>query len=146
MFNIIDQDSEKFPSLFVWNEPIEKEDLKLWFEEHSLYVPEDLIMFLSATGGGNMFESENILSPFGSQELGNDIESTNDWYLDNGLSDDLMIFNTGAYLSAVRLSDQKYVLLDSIDYEVESEFETFDDWYINTVRSGFAERYNLDSQ
>lgn len=144
MFNTLVLDSEKNPSLFEWNEPIDKEDLKNWFDERSLYVPEDLIGFLAATGGGNMFESENILSPYGSPEFGYDIESTNDWYLDNGLSDDLMIFNTGAFLSAIRLSDQKYVLLDSIDYEVESEYENFDHWYINTVRAGFAERYNLE--
>lgn len=144
MFNKISQDSENYPSLFLWNGTIDEEDIKDWFEDRSLYVPEDLIKFLSATGGGTMFESEDILTPFANPEFGNELESTNDWYQNNGMSEDLLIFNTGAYLSAVRLSDQKYVLLDSIEYEVESEYDSFDEWYQETVRSGFAEQYNLD--
>jgi hypothetical protein len=143
VFDLILYDSENNPDLFIWNGPINEDDIVNWFEDRSLDVPDDFIKFLSATGGGNIFESEEILSPFGDPQFGNDLESTNDWFINNGLPEDMLIFNTGAYLSALRLSDQKYLLLDSIDYTIESEYNSFDDCYSKSVRAGFADRYNI---
>jgi hypothetical protein len=48
----------------------------------------------------------------------------------------------GSLLSAVRLSDRKFVKL-SEDYGVENSFDSLDEWYVQTLRAEFGERYGL---
>ena len=71
-----------------------------------------------------------------------DIEGRNAAHAAKGKPSGLYIFQEGAFLSAIRLSDQKFVTLTK-DYTVEDSFGCLDDWYIRTLRAEFGERYGL---
>jgi len=141
--NSIINDYREYPDLFEWTGPISEDEINDWLDSNSIELPEDLLQLWNTVGGGTMFESELILSPIFYGNVDDDIATVNEWYWENGLSHDYLVFNKGSFLSAIRLNDGKYVLLDSIDYYEEEEFNSLEDWYLNSVRVEFAERYNL---
>ena len=142
--NPILQDASKKSSLFIWNGPVQSNVLQSWLEERKLDLPFDLISFWEITGGGNVFESEQILGPFGDEASGEDIDSNNRWQLSKGMPEDFLFFNTGVFPSAIRLSDKKYILIDENTYQAIQEFATLADWYCGTLRLEFAKRYGLE--
>ncbi len=56
---------------------------------------------------------------------------------------EVFLFEIGAFRSAVVLKTQRYVTLRE-DYSIGSSFDSFDDWYRNTLRLEFAARYGLE--
>ena len=52
------------------------------------------------------------------------------------------IFQQGVFLSAIRLSDQKFVTLTE-NYAIEHSFGSLDDWYVQTLRTEFGAWYGL---
>lgn len=144
MNNILMQDSVRHPKLFVWNGGIVGDRLNIWLQKHNLNLPEDLIAFWEITGGGDLFESETILSPFGDTYLGDDLDSVNEFHYSQGMKQDYLVFHVGTGLSAVRLADGHYVTLRD-NYQELSDFFSLDDWYVGEVRSQFANQYNLDT-
>jgi len=137
------QDSVRHPKLFVWNGGIVGDRLNIWLQKHNLNLPEDLITLWEVTGGGDLFESETILSPFGDANLGDDIDSVNEFHYSQGMKRDYLVFHVGTGLSAVRLADSCYVYLND-SYQDLSEFLTLEEWYIAEIRSEYARRYHLD--
>ncbi|MFM6209362.1 SMI1/KNR4 family protein [Planktothrix sp.] len=137
------QDAARHPQLFVWNGTIESNQLELWLQEHQLNLPQDLIELWKRTNGGDLFESETILSPFGDDSLGDDIESVNEFHDSQGMSKNYLLFHVGTGLSAVRLTDGYYVKLDE-SYQEIAEFQSLDDWYRDELREEYAKRYNLE--
>lgn len=121
-----------------------RDRLNIWLQKHNLNLPEDLIAFWQVTGGGDLFESETILSPFGDTYLGDDIDSVNEFHYSQGMKRDYLVFHVGTGLSAVRLADGHYVTLRD-NYQELSEFFSLDDWYVGEVRSQFANQYHLDT-
>ncbi|VXD15692.1 conserved hypothetical protein [Planktothrix serta PCC 8927] len=143
MNNILMQDAARHPQLFVWNGTIESNQLEVWLEEHQLNLPQDLIELWKRTNGGDLFESETILSPFGDDSLGDDIESMNEFHYSQGMAKNYLLFHLGTGLSAVRLTDGYYVKLDESYQEID-QFQTLDDWYRDELRSEYGRRYNLE--
>ncbi len=136
------KDIENNPDIFDLNGAIPLDEISGWSEENSFEIPDDLKEFWSLTGGGYMFESENFLAP-DLNFSGEDILSTNQWYWENGLPEEFLIYNTGAFLSAINLNDGKYYLLDNQDFFTEKIFDNLEDWYKNTLKAEFGERYGL---
>ena len=48
---------------------VQEPQLRRWLSENGLNLPEDFVAFLELTGGGDLFESETILGPYGDVEL-----------------------------------------------------------------------------
>ena len=123
-------------------------EIQDWLRRTGLVLPSDLIELWQQTGGGDVFESETILRPTvdstpNSCFVEDDIEGTNAAFSQEGKTSDLYIFQQGAFLSAVRLSDKRFVSVTKGGYTVEDSFASFDDWYIRTLRAEYGERYGL---
>ena len=54
-----------------------------------------------------------------------------------------MCFTEGCFLSAVRLSDQRFVTLNQGSYTAKDSFASFDEWYVRTLRAEYSERYGV---
>src|SRR5689334_12612290 len=102
-------DAMSRPDLFVWNGPIEGRQLRRWLSKNALNLPEDLVAFLELTGGGDLFESETILGPYGDVELGDDLIGANISLRSEGMPAGYVVFHRGIDLSAIRSLDHKYV-------------------------------------
>jgi hypothetical protein len=136
------EDASKRPELFHWNGPPDKSKLKEWIARQAFRLPSDLVEFWRETGGGEAFESETFLGPFGDSGLGDDVMSVNAYHRAQGLRDMYLIFHVGLGMSAVRLSDLRYVSLDP-SYRETSTYASLDAWYSATLRGEYAERYGL---
>src|SRR5829696_1738707 len=84
-------DADLKPHLFLWNGDIAPEALDRWARDHDWPLPSDLRALWCATGGGEMFESEVILMPFGNPSPDNvlhisdaDVVGRNAWYTEAG--------------------------------------------------------------
>jgi hypothetical protein len=72
------QDSHRRPELFNWFGPIAAPRLSNCLKEHGFDAcPAELFLLWERTGGGNLFESETILGPFGDPALGDGLVPTN---------------------------------------------------------------------
>lgn len=143
MNSLLYQDQAQRPELFVWNGPIPAERLDEWLSHRGLGIPEDLAQLWRETGGGDLFESETILSPLADDQKGNGVDEVNEFHQKRGLSSDYLIVQTGGYLTAIRLTDKKWVLLDLDSYNEINQFDSFDAWYRSVLRAEFAQRYKL---
>lgn len=136
-------DAEINPKFFFWEGVINREYFKELLDEHGWNLPADLFNLLAVTGGGEMFESETILGPFRDEDLGDNLFTYNKELRRRGLPEGYVIFHTGMTVSAVRLSDERYVELDRDDYHERAEFASLEDWYLRLIREEYAERYGL---
>jgi len=100
-----------------------------------------LIELWRETGGGDFFESETIVGPFGDEVLGDDMRGFNELHRSQGFPPGYLLFHGGLELSAIRLSDLKYVSF-SHSYASLREFSSLEEWYEN-LRADFAELYGL---
>lgn len=137
------EDSIKLPNCFIWYGAIKPEKLELWLKENGLKIPIDYFEFLCTTGGGDIFEGETILGPFGKAETGDDLIGTNYYNWKNGMPWDFLIFHIGLGISIIKKKDSNYCVLDE-NYSVKKTFKNFDDWYINYLREEYADRYELN--
>lgn len=132
------------PELFHFSGAIPPDRLNRWMQERGLDVPNDLKQFWSETGGGDLFESETILGPFGQVELGDDVDSVNEFHKRKGLPSDYLIFHTGMALSIVRLSTGEYATVEEGSYMLQQTFKSLDDWYRCLIRKEYASRYEIE--
>jgi len=139
--NLLVSDAVQKPELFHWNGTIDRALLRNWLREENLNVPDDLADFWAETGGGDFFESETILGPFGDQRLGDDVKSATASYRERGLSPRLMLFHVGVTRTAIEQSTLRYVSLNE-RYEPAESFASFNEWYYS-IRQPFAETYGL---
>lgn len=142
MIRALREDATERPDLFVWRGAIRREELREWLDAKRLDLPDDLVELWLETGGGDLFESETLLAPFGDPASGDDVGGVNEAFRIRGLSSAHLIVSTGIFLAALRLADKKWVLLDQETFQEERECGSFDDWY-RLVRAEFAERYGL---
>jgi hypothetical protein len=140
---MIFEDAAKRPDLFLWFGAIDPALLAQWLARHHLVVRDDLFELWTRTGGGDIFESETLLGPFGNEALGDDILGVNQYAHEQGLPANYLIFHTGIVRSAIRMSDRRIVTVVRADHTVIAEFESLDRWYVDLLRSEFAERYGL---
>lgn len=145
MMTQLQTDAAQHPELFQWNGSIPEQRLLRWLKDRALVVPEDLLRLWTTTGGGELFETETLLAPNRSTDPGSDLDSVNQLHWESGLPTKYLIFSVGAFgLSAIRLADGNYVLLDDEGYSELSEFTDLADWYSSTIRSEYAQRYGLE--
>lgn len=137
-------DAVQRPDLFLWAGTIDPVVLSAWIIEHRFDIPDQLFQFWATTGGGDLYETETILGPFGNDELGNEVLEVNMRARERGLNAGYLLFHTGIALSAVRMEDRRIVLLADPDYVVIGEFASFDQWYVATLRNEYAARYGLE--
>jgi hypothetical protein len=64
-------------------------------------------------------------------------------HAEEGKSDDLYVFQEGVFLSAVRLSDQRFVTLTEDGYTIKDSFASLNKWYVRTLRAEYGDRYGL---
>jgi len=114
-----------------------------WLQQHGLEIPDELLQFWQVTGGGELFETETILGPFGDRQLGDDVDSVNEFHRARGMDRRYLIVHVGSALTAIRLSDKKWVILDQDTYAEIEEYDSFEGWYERVLRAEFAERYGL---
>jgi hypothetical protein len=104
------------------------------------------VSFWERTGGGQLFESETLLGPLVPDDAEN-VLKVSEFHWNRGMPRDLMVFHTGLYLSASSVDFQRHrnrlVVFKPESYEVAQWFDTFNDWYQKTLRSEYAERYDL---
>jgi len=87
-----------------------------------------------------------VLGPFGQTALADDVDSVNQFHWQKGMSPDLLIFHTGiGGLSVVEMSSGKYSSVREGSYEVQQNFASLADWYVNLIRREYAFRYSLPS-
>ena len=141
MISQVFQDCEHRPELFRWFGPIAIDDLRSWCRARELSLPEDLVLLLSRTGGGDLFESETILGPHFGYETGDDWDSANRFHHERGLPRDFHLFHVGFVLSAVK--DGGYTVLSS-DYAPGTTYRSLEEWYLRCIRAEFQDRYGLN--
>jgi hypothetical protein len=135
---IIKNDIRNYPHLF----QIIKES-SLANNNMNLSVPQDLMDFWIDFGFGEMFETETIYSPFTDNE-NYSIKEINDFFMSRGLSTDFCVFHTGINISAFRIEEPCFVLLEEDSFEILESFYTFDEWYNKTLRAEYFERYSMN--
>jgi len=138
-------DADVRPELFHWFGAPSPDALEAWLCRHGLdgRLPPELLALLQRTGGGDLFESETILGPLGSEVMGDDIVGVTESYRRRGLPSDVWIFQTGCFLCGFTTDRFEYVRLDERSLTVVQRFLRLDDWYIATLRAEFGERYGL---
>lgn len=141
------EDADRWPHLFQWFGAIPSNELECWLHRNRLLLSSELVELWRMTGGGDIFESETILRPTVSSApnvgfVGDDIEGINASYFAKVNPQELYIFHQGSFLSAVRLSDQKFAAL-TVGGVVERLFDSLDEWYLKTLRAEFGSRYGL---
>jgi hypothetical protein len=142
------RDAEKAPGLFHWFGGIALEKIALWMRSYPLTVPPDLLEFWRQTGGGDLFESETMLRPtlIRSSEPyfidGDDVHSATLFNIQNGMLPSYLAFHKGLQFSAVHLPRQVFVTLDE-RFRETTVFNTFEEWYMRTLRNEFGQRYGL---
>ncbi len=144
MSTLLLKDIERRPDLFHFLGPISSEKLETWLTVSHLVVPNDLKQIWCQTGGGDMFESETILSPFGRIDLADDVETVNQFHRRNGMAADWVIFHVGiGGFSVVQMASGKYASVREHSYEVQQTYTSLAEWYAKLVRKEYAPRYGL---
>lgn len=139
-------DSRAYPRVFAWNDPLPRERIRKWADDFGVRLPDDLVDLWSTTGGGDLFETETIVAPFGDVYLGEDLEAENLRLWASGMSRAYLAFHCGLGVSAVRQSDLALVCLDSKLGSELREYHSLDDWYAAELRAEYAERYGMAPQ
>jgi hypothetical protein len=142
------QDAQKVPRIFFPFGAVPAAELQDWLQRTGLILPSDLIALWQLTGGGDVFDTETIFRPTvpstpNSCFVDDDIEGRNAAYAEEGKSGDLYVFQQGAFLSAVRLSDQRFVTLAEGGGTIKDSFTSLDEWYVRTLRAEYGEMYGL---
>jgi hypothetical protein len=106
-------------------------------------VPRDLVSFWAATGGGDLLESETILSPFGDPFSGDDVEGATTTRRERGLPWGWMIFHVGWGVSAFHLKHLQYAWFEGNLCAPSRTFDSLDAWYVDVLRAEFGGRYGL---
>jgi hypothetical protein len=130
------------PDLFWWAGPPQPSRLNAWLHGLGFPVPDDLAAFWVETGGGTVFETEELLCPMGPTVAAGGVEEQSAWHRTAGLPEDLLLFHEGAWLSALRVRDGRYVTLGP-GYEPATEFGSLDEWFRATLLAEYGERYGV---
>lgn len=138
----IEADARKRPELFQWNGPLPREELEEWSRRYGR-VPEDLRWFWSSTGGGDVFESETLLSPLGDSSMGDDVVGVTEARRAQGLPGEWVVFHVGFGTSAFHVGDGRYAWFEGSVGAPSRLFDSLDDWYRGVLRAEYAERYGL---
>ena len=141
MIDLIIKDSELRPSLFSWRGELPLSEIEKWEYEQLVAVPQDIKQLWNIKGGGDLFETETILQPFGAKE-DDLVLPRSEWFWKKGLDSDRYVFHEGLYVSTFRRSDNLLCSLDSSNFSEVGSFRTLDEWYLS-LRAEYGDRYGL---
>jgi hypothetical protein len=134
------QDAKVRPDLFCWAGAVSADELRTFLSARGLErLPADLFELLCTTGGGDVFETEMIVTSRDSV-FGTDADMLNRGF-EPPFGRAMWLFHEGVTRGAVDLHELTYVSL--ANDEVIGTFATLDEWYVGVLRSEFAERYGL---
>lgn len=136
-------DAEHRPRVFRWYGPVDREAIERWLRQRHVAVPDELVDLWVWTGGGLIFDSEDILRPVLGSEVEDSVEARTEWYRGLGLPQQYLLFQEGLFLSAVRQPDGVVVELDPDTFQEVQTFDSLSEWYLRTLRREFASRYGL---
>jgi hypothetical protein len=139
MIGVFEQDVRSAPGAFDWQGSSDVSRVMEWLEASGRRVPEDLITLWAQTGGGDMFETEEVLSPTATDD--HDLEAVNRRLWAAGLAEELLVFHRGLYLTAVDASE-RIVRVDPDRLEPVGFFASIGDWYAD-LRGEYARSYGL---
>lgn len=142
MIEQILRESESYPHLFHWNGPLKLAAVEDWERQHAIQAPADLKLLWTVRGGGDMFESETILQPFGAPEYDLVLPVSEVWW-GRGLSRDYVVFRTGIDLSVFRKSDGALFNCLSERFGDIVHVQDLGYLYETEIRPLFAEKYGL---
>jgi hypothetical protein len=137
------KDAEVRPDLFWWRGAIPRAELSAWIAEQGIRLGAELEQLLEQTGGGDMFESETILSPMAGEETGDRAADANAFHHERGLAAELWLFHVGMSFSAIDQRTGRIVTLDLRGYATMDEYETLSDWYARFIRDEYGDYYGL---
>lgn len=141
MIDLILKDSELHPNLFFWRGGIPLSEIENWESEQSVSVPEDLKQLWNIKGGGDFFESEEILQPSRADE-DDLVMPRSKWFWGKDIDSECYVFHEGMYISIFRRGDTLLRALNSTNFSEVGGFRTLDDWYL-LFRTEYGERYGL---
>lgn len=139
MIDSFEQDVRFAPNAFDWRGSTEVSSLTEWLQAHGRRVPEDLVKLWAQTGGGDMFETEEVLSPTAKGD--HNLEAVNRRLWAAGLAEELLVFHSGLYLTAID-SNERVVRIDPDRLVPVGFFGSIDNWY-NDIRGEYARSYGL---
>lgn len=128
---IVLDDAMLKPELFVWNGGIGVDEIESYCKKSNIELPEDIRELWQKTGGGDIFESETILSPVDNISIvGENIDNINEWLREKGLFVHYLVFHIGGNsYSAINLNNMRYIVLSADNLKKIAEYASFDDWY-----------------
>ena len=141
MIDLIIEDSNLHPSLFVWRGGVPLPEIEKWERKQLVSVPDDVRELWSTKGGGDLFESETILQPQGSDE-DDLVLPRSEWFWGKGLDSNCYVFHEGLYVSIFRGADNLLLCLNGSTFSEVGRFRTLDDWYLS-LRAEYGDRYGL---
>jgi hypothetical protein len=139
MVDQLQRDAAEAPNGFDFLGPVPVERLERWAATHHLAIPHDLLDLWALTGGGDLFETEELFCPDARND--HDISPVNQRLRRQGLPPDLLVFHSGLTLTAAATSGA-LVELDPHTCAVRRAIASLDDWYTD-LRSEYAETYGL---
>lgn len=139
MIEELEHDVRHSPNAFDWCGSIEVARVREWLESHGREASDELIALWATTGGGDMFETEEVLAPTGVDD--HDLEAINRRLWAAGLPDRLLVFHSGLYLTAID-PDQKIVRVDAEHLQPTGVFSSLSAWY-GDLRREYARTYGL---
>lgn len=142
MIDLITKDSHLHPGLFVWRGAVPLPEIEKWEREQFVSVPDDIKQLWSTKGGGDLFESETILQPSGSDDDDHLVLPRSRWFWAKGLDPDSYVFHEGLYVSTFRRSDDLLCAFERSNFSEVGTFRTLNDWYLS-LRAEYGDRYGL---
>jgi hypothetical protein len=134
-------DVEDFSNVFNWKGPIASDAVNQFLVQEATQIPDDLHDLWLAKGSGDLFESEELYGPDGSEE---DISVMQTLMSDEGLlTQNFVIFHRGTWLSAIDRDSGLITAFGAGLVPVAKPFRSLDQWYMQLIRPEFRERYGL---
>ena len=103
--------------------------------DHDTVVNDGVTELWATTGGGELFESENIVLPLGSDNAFDRTEA-----LQAVIPRGALVFHEGMWIS---IGDRRTIAAVDGHGRVIAEFESIDGWY-DALRDEFGARYGLE--
>jgi hypothetical protein len=129
-------DIKKHPDILRIENPLSEAELSRFTGLH--HPPADLLDFWKEFGSGEVFESEYILRPFEEIES---IELITEQQNAKGFPPHLTVFHVGIFVSG--FDSDGFEVFEPDSYKFVGRYFRLDDWYVQTIRLEFAERYGL---
>lgn len=136
-------DEEVAPYLFHWSGRVLPSELRNWIRTVGIMPPSDLVWLWIETGGGTMFETEEVLCPMKSAINDLDVLTATKLWHGRGLDPQLLVFHQGMCVSAWDHSAGKVRTYSRRDLRALEDARSIDEWYTQIIRAEYAARYGL---